>query len=377
MALPVRARLTFSKELNFRRMFSGSYSPEDVTFLLRPVRLESTDILEKERLIQSGQRHYSEMISRERLPSERYLQTFHAALERERVRFARHLLVLAVLIDRARTGPITLVSLARAGTPVGVILTRVLRARFGRAVTHYSVSIIRDRGIDEVAVKFILDRHAAESVVFVDGWTGKGVIAEELERAIRDFNRRHGTNLDPGLYAVADLCGRAVAAATTEDYLIPSSVLGATISGLVSRSILNREVVGPGQFHGCLLYEEFRPHDLSTWFVDQMVDVVARIESAAGEVPRPADLAASRAKNRDFVTNTMQRCGLRDVNHLKPGIGEATRVLLRRVPHLLLLRDPGLPELAHLRLLAQEKNVPMEIDPHLPYLATALIRELD
>ena len=50
-------------------MFSGSYLPEDVTFLLKPVHLESTDLVEKEQLIQSGQRHYSEMITREKLPS--------------------------------------------------------------------------------------------------------------------------------------------------------------------------------------------------------------------------------------------------------------------------------------------------------------------
>ena len=75
--------------------------------------------------------------------------------------------------------------------------------------------------------------------MFVDGWTGKGVIAAELRRAVTSFKRGHGAELDPGLYAVADLCGAAAFAATSDDYLIPSSVLGATISGLVSRSILN------------------------------------------------------------------------------------------------------------------------------------------
>jgi hypothetical protein len=72
-----------------------------------------------------------------------------------------------------------------------------------------------------------------------------------------------------------------------------------------------------------------------------------------------------------------ERFGVRDVNHVKPGIGEATRVLLRRCPHLLLLRDPSRAEVAHLSLLAQEKQVPVQIDPELPYLAAALIRQLD
>lgn len=359
-------------------MFSGSYPPDDVTILLKPVRLESTDIGVKERLIQSGQRHYSEMITHETLPTPRYLRTFYQAFEQEKERFARHVLALAALIERSRRGPITLVSLARAGTPVGVLLTRVLRARWSRDVQHYSISIIRDRGLDEVALAHILDRHAGESVVFVDGWTGKGVIADELERSVTAFNAKRGVGLDPGLYVVADLCGHAAAAASTEDYLIPSSVLGATISGLVSRSILNEDVIGPGDFHSCLFYEEYRKQDLSCWFIERTLEAMDRLPAR----PTPGnsmllELARLREKNRDFLANIMQRFDVRDVNHVKPGIGEATRVLLRRCPQLLLLRELDRPEVAHLRLLAEEKKVAVAVDPELPYLATALIRELD
>ena len=184
-------------------MFSGSYDPADVTFLLKPVRLAPTDVAEKERLIQSGRRHYSEMISAENLPSAAYLAVFHRALERVKARFARDVLTLAARLAE-RPGGVTLVSLARAGTPVGVLLSRALGG-----APHYSVSIIRDRGIDEAAVRFILERHPAASVVFVDGWTGKGVIARELAAAVATFNARTGAGLDPGLWAVADLCGAA------------------------------------------------------------------------------------------------------------------------------------------------------------------------
>src|SRR5262249_5898839 len=246
-------------------MFSGSYDPEDVIFLLKPVHVAPTPLAEKERPIQTGQRHYSEMIGEEKLPSSQYLQIFHEALARVRERFAQHLAVLVELIVEARPREITLVSLARAGTPVGAILGRILQRRLGRSVSHYSISIIRDRGIDENALRHILARHSAESVVFVDGWTGKGVIAAELRKSVAAFNERNQVTLDPGLFAVADLSGTAACAATAEDYLIPSGVLGCTISGLVSRSILNRDVIGAGDFHGCVFYEEYRPHDLSRW----------------------------------------------------------------------------------------------------------------
>ena len=45
--------------------FSGSYDASDVIFLLKPVTLEPTNVTLKEALIQSGARHYSEMLSPE------------------------------------------------------------------------------------------------------------------------------------------------------------------------------------------------------------------------------------------------------------------------------------------------------------------------
>ena len=133
----------------------------------------------------------------------------------------------------------------------------------GRQVVHYSLSIIRDRGIDEVALQHILEQgHAPESIVFIDGWTGKGVISRELARATSDFNRRHGVAIDSGLYVLSDLAGTAACAASAIDYLIPSGILNATVSGLVSRSVLN-ESIGAGDFHGCVYYDMFEPYDLS------------------------------------------------------------------------------------------------------------------
>jgi hypothetical protein len=44
--------------------FTGSYRAGEVEFLLTPLPLQDfVDVPEKERLIQSGQRHYSEMLS--------------------------------------------------------------------------------------------------------------------------------------------------------------------------------------------------------------------------------------------------------------------------------------------------------------------------
>lgn len=360
-------------------MFSGSYHPEDVVFLLRLVDIDSTPVAEKERLIQSGRRHYSEMISFERLPSREYLELFHRATDQNRIRFARDLIGLAQGIARMRPGPVTVVSLARAGTPIGALVCRILRRRLERPVAHYSISIIRDRGIDGVALDFILERHRPETLLFVDGWTGKGVIARELRASVEAYNKETGLALDPGLYTVADLCGAAAGAATDEDYLIPSSILGATISGLVSRSILNDAVVGPGDFHGCRYYREFEPHDLSRWFVETITEEIERQWAHGPGQPHWVDAPRSailRQASERFLEDVRCQYGVRDPNHVKPGIGEATRVLLRRVPDRVLVRDADSPSVAHLLLLAKEKGVPVVSTPGLQYNAAAIIKDV-
>ena len=356
--------------------FCGSYRPADVRFLLKPIALEPIlDLAEKEGLIQSGQRHYSEMLSPEALPSARYLDLFHSAFAANRQQMARDCLHLAALIASRRDGPLTLVSLARAGTPVGVILGHLLRAVFGRDCVHYSVSIIRDRGIDAVALRHILQQgHAPQSLVFVDGWTGKGVISRELRRAVDAFNVRHRVQLDGGLYVLSDLAGTAACAASWADYLIPSSILNATVSGLVSRSVLNG-AIGPQDFHGCVYYEQFAGHDQSRQFVDALVaDGIALAGLEGRPAPRAVDAAAAAAVSGAYLAQARQQYGIEDINLIKPGIGEATRVLLRRVPERLILRDADAADVAHLRLLADEKGIPVTIQATLPYQAVALIR---
>ena len=351
---------------------SGSYAPEDCLFLLKPITPPDIPVAEKERLIQSGQKHYSEMLSHEQPPSAAYTELFLQQVAAPQRRLAQDVLNLAAAIRRHRAGPVTLVSLARAGTPIGALLQRALRRDPEADSRHYSISIIRDRGIDENALRYILhhERRPPESVVFIDGWTAKGVITRELKNAVARWNRSQPETLSDALYVIADIGGSSDVAASYDDYLIPSGILGAAVSGLVSRSILN-EQIGPGDFHGCFIYRTLKKQDYSAWFLDTVSAAMAGLspqplpESAAGE---------RRAETEAFLQQIRRSYGISDINHIKPGVLEATRVLLRRVPQLLLLRDGDCPEAAHLKLLAAEKKVPVRIDPAMPFNATALIK---
>lgn len=359
---------------------SGSYDPADVLFLLKCVQVSDTPVPLKEQLIQSGARHYSEMITRENPPGEQYLKLFYRAFEANRERLGRDLMVLSRYLNASRSGPLTLVSLARAGTPIGAILKRwILRStsRTPDNVSHYSISLIRDRGIDQNALRWIVERHAPESIVFIDGWTGKGVMARELRTAINALDRSLSNSIDDRLMVIADLCGAAGFAATSDDYLIPSSLLGATISGLVSRSIRNPDVTGANDFDGCIEYPELRPNDLSRWFLDQLEHQMSLIQTKGA---LPATTARSSTDSSIFkarsemMSEVMSRFSISSENYIKPGIGEATRVLLRRVPWRVIVRDRTAPDVQHLLELAREKSVEVEELPHLPWQALSVIR---
>lgn len=362
-----------------KRPFSGSYLSTDVEFLLKPVALEPTPVEEKERRIQAGVTHYSEMISEERRPDARYLSLFEESCQLGVPRLARDIRSLAgqilELVQQGRLNrEITLCSLVRAGVPYGVLLKRDL-ARLGADVTHFGISIIRDRGLDEAAMGDVLARRPVDGVIFVDGWTGKGAITAELTESWRAL-----TDRDPMLAVIADPCGRANLCGSREDWLIPSGILGGNVSGLISRSILRSDLIGPGDYHGCIVLDHLADIDLSRPFVDR-VDMALSSLADRVELDPEAELSAAarfRTEADRTVAAVAKRFGVQNRNRIKPGIAEATRAVLRRRPDCVLVRSLGQdPDLAALIHLCRQDGVDLIAAPELtgPYRAITLIRE--
>ncbi|MDD1611275.1 MAG: cysteine protease StiP family protein [Methylococcaceae bacterium] len=357
--------------------FTGSYTLNDVQFLLKPMRVDDTPVHLKEALIQSGKKHYSEMLSHESLPTDDYLTLFYEAVALNKKRVAKHLLILAKQIIATRPNGITLVSLARAGTPIGVLLKHLLKQYFNIDVVHYSVSIIRDVGLDQNALRFILQHHTPESLVFVDGWTGKGVIARQLASSLADFAVSDGVTIPAELYVLTDLSGSATVAASAEDYLIPSSVLNSTVSGLVSRSVYNPHTAGADDFHGCVYYQHFSEQDLSAYFIEVMLACIEDVWQQGGIEAPDIDRQQLQNVSSALLQWLATQHGVSHSNYIKPGIGEATRVLLRREARLLLLRDLNSKATSHLCWLANSKSIPITVFSDLPYQAVALIKEIN
>ncbi len=356
----------------------SSYASDEVGWLLQDfsdVTLEAPTE-EREEAIQSGGAHYAESLPVEYQPSEQYQELFHAALDASAARLARAVGAVAEIVLAERSPRPVLVSLARAGTPVGILMRRWAQYRHGLDLPHYAVSIVRGRGIDANALRWLAAHHDPADVVFVDGWTGKGAITRELAAALRDFEVSDGvTGFNPEIAVLADPGSCVRTYGTRDDFLIPSACLNSTVSGLISRTVLRADLVGPHDFHGAKFYRELAGSDLSPAFLDAVSahypDVTDAVHAQAKE-----QLAADRTPTWEgwaAVERISEEYGIDDVNLVKPGVGETTRVMLRRVPWKVLARAGAGADLDHVRLLAEQRGVPVEEVDDLPYTCVGLI----
>lgn len=351
---------------------SGSYLPDDVHFLLKPVQIGLTDVLEKERLIQSNQKHYSEMISQESAPSSTHMALYERAMSQNAVRMAEDVQSLALALEERYHGPtIALVSFVRAGLPLGVLLRRALLG-LGRDVHHYGISIVRDRGIDMVALESVIAQHGAENIVFVDGWTGKGAISGEIKRCLAGDKRFPE---EPRLVVLADPCGRAWLAASADDWIIPSGILGATVSGLVSRSIWPSE----GGLHGCVVYDHLKEHDVTRLFIERIEHARVSVEVSPAAPWTSGEALGLQRSALGVVDSLAARYNITNLNRVKPGIAEATRAVLRRVPDQVLVRDRSDADVQLLMHLTDRAGIEVQEAGELlgPYRAVTIIRSVN
>lgn len=344
----------------------SSYKKEDVCLLLKDITglLEPLPSEERERQIQAG-RHYSEMLPLEYVPGPRYMEAYEEALKNFAPSTAAAVGRLSDRIMEKKGKETVLISLARAGTPIGILLKHYIRKKYGISLPHYSISIIRGRGIDGCAMEYLLKRYQPEHLLFVDGWIGKGAILSELKKDMTEY-----PGVSPDIAVLADPANMTKLCGTHEDILIPSSCLNATVSGLISRTVCRKDLIGEGDFHGAAYYGELRDSDLSYGFIEAI--------EREFTMENPPDEQAVSGIGIEEAKEIAENFGVSDINFIKPGIGETTRVLLRRAPFKILIDEKHMqdPALMHILRLAEEKKVPIEPYPLKHYKTCGIIRKL-
>jgi hypothetical protein len=362
-------------------LLSGSYALEDVEFLLKEI---SGLIIEKnnefrENAIQSGT-HYSEMLPIEYHPTGEYMKIFYETLEESKVKLATLVSVLSRKILTTRGNNLILVSLARAGTPIGILVRRYIKYKYNISLKHYSLSIIRDKGIDENAMLFILKNHPNCDIQFIDGWTGKGVIQDTLIDACDNLNKKFNLSLNPSLAVLSDPAYCTNLFGTREDFLIPSACLNSTVSGLMSRTVHNSSIIGKKDYHGAKYYKEWESIDVSNYFIDKISNEFGNLlrayESQLSLVPVAHNIHRPYRGLEDIST-IKSKYQITNINLIKPGVGETTRVLLRRIPWKILINSEHNPNLRHIEKLAEERKVPLELYKDMSYSCCGIIKPLE
>ena len=368
--------------------FSGSYLPTEVTLLLDIVSADSVNDIsptQKEALIQSGQRHYSDMLTLEKPPSATHEALYNQALAAGKQRMANDVTSLAFSLHQlfhacvSASQPLILVSLVRAGLPIGVLLQKALSdasASYALASQHYGVSIIRDRGLDPVALQYILQQHPHSPIVFVDGWTGKGAIYGELQRSLAKITDKRqqaqlfhqGDGVIP-LVTLADPAGVAWLSASNDDWLMPASLLNSTVSGLISRTLYREPSDG---LHQAVYYDKLQPWDRSGEFI-QTIDALR--QQTPLSTPLTGKLLPIFA-TQSVIDDLAARFAISNRNRIKPTIAEATRAILRRDPECVLVNEMADgQDTALLRHLCEEKNIQLIADTSIaPYQAVTIIK---
>jgi len=357
----------------------GSYSPEDVVFLLKDIGglVPEIDNELREVAVQSGT-HYSEMLPVEYQPRPDYIALFHQMLTVNGPKIALATAIVAEQILTLKGPSVILVSLARAGTPIGILIKRYVKSKYNIILPHYSISIIRGKGMDDNAVLYILQQHPGCTLQFVDGWTGKGAITNELTQACQLFNEKYNERVASDLAVLADpgYCTRLYG--TREDFCIPSACLNSTVSGLISRTVHRLDLIGEFDFHGAKFYTQWREQDVSNVFIENIMchfpEVYTQAVVDAEELLRSNVLPTWAGIQR--VKEIQALFEIPDINMIKPGVGETTRVLLRRIPWKILVDSKRNPNLHHILLLAKDRGVPVEEFPEMSYSCCGLIKTM-
>ena len=253
-------------------------------------------------------------------PEPRLDETFEGLLldsiARERAAVAGMVETLAEKVAASVPSAPLLVAILRAGVPVGALLARSLRRRFGEPV---ALSLFDGLGWDTAALEAALRDHPGRPVVFVDGWTSGGGVAGELRRShVRwlssgrpDFTNGEG----PRLAVLLDPRGLAGYSALQADRFVPSSLFTAPETLGFSRGFAaaNGGMFRVYRFPDRLL----RPSYVEAWMAE------------SGDVEDLEALTAGATPTPEAVPPPGWRLH----------VNEVVRALINRNPREVLLRD--------------------------------------
>ena len=229
-----------------------------------------------------------------------------------------------------------------------------MKLKYKVDIPHYSISIIRGKGIDANALKYILTENKKADILFVDGWTGKGSITKELNKSIDIFNTENKTNIDNSLAVISDPAKLCKVCGTREDFGIATCCLNSTVSGVISRTIHNEKYIGKDEFHGAKTLYYLKDEDYSQYFIDKIDNELKKISIKYEDLVLES---IDKEYSTKVVSKIRELYDVNNINNIKLSVGESARVLLRRDPRVVLVKNKSDKNIEHILKLAEEKGV--------------------
>lgn len=161
-----------------------------------------------------------------------------------------------------------LVSFSGSGAPFGILLKRYLEEFYGIEIEHYSISITYDEGVDENALNYIRNAHPLQTMVFVDGWSGNGMVYNKLKESLEKYNEKYHTAILPHMAVLSDPARLIELRGTDYDQFIPYSVLGAVGRGLVGETCYCEDSIA--RYHVAVIHHKYEKYDKSMEFIDSV-----------------------------------------------------------------------------------------------------------
>jgi hypothetical protein len=139
------------------------------------------------------------------------------------------------------------------------------------------------------------------------------------------------------------------------------------LCGLVSRTLYQHSP----EMHGAVLLDYMANADVSRWFISEMSKKIKELccEDAIEEVQAASEASAVM---KAFLSGVVHDYGV-PASRIKPGVGESSRLFLRKKPMALLVKGLDYQEVRHLIEMADTMGVPTEVIADMPYLACTLV----
>lgn len=336
----------------------SSYNENDVKILIKDLtgKIEPVSLEERKRRVDNGEFSRSIMI-KEYPISEEYEKICVGYLEDYAKQTADAVAKVSEQIYNEKKDKLVLVSIIRAGIPIGILIKRYLKNKYNVNIPHYAISLVK--GLDDNAMKYILERHDANGIQFIDGWTGKGSVTRELVESAKNY-----PGVDASLAVLSDSINITKYCGVRKDIFIPSAPFNATATGLVSISILKNELIGKNDFHGAIYLKDLESHDHSLEFLNA-------VEKHFDYTTTDERIDVVEVNEIDEISKNLNI----DKSLLNPSINEAARAILRRNLNKLLVCDIDDFDVKVIVELAKLKGVKVEKYPLKYYKAVSVAKD--